>query len=199
MLNDKDIETIKTKLSVPLVINDILGSDGHVTSDLRYALHEAISDFQPDSALLCFAFSIRSIVAVQPYLTNGLKLLNLECERVIEDYAPLWLEHVNNESIDPTLVFETLAALPEDLETIAELMALELPFLQGVDTKSAELFDVLYAQAKAHALIAEQYVDVMESTEQRAENNISDFITAPAAMLPHNDNVIPFPGGQVRG
>lgn len=196
MLSEQDIETVKEKLSVPLVVSDILESQGHITAQLRYGLHEAISDFQPDSALLCFATSLQIIAASQPYPTNGLKLLSIECERLIEDYAPLWLENINEEKIDQTLLFETLMALPEDLEMLSTMMAAELDLITQTDPKAAELFDILIAQAHAHTLIAAEYVEAMGYVDmpQTARADV-EMLSIPAA---YNDNVIPFPGTEIR-
>ena len=199
MLEQGNLDIIKERLTVPSVIEDLLEATGYMPSDMKYALHEVINDFQPDAALLCIALSIKALLEYQPYKSNSLKIMAMECDRLIADYAPLWLEHLNEENIDPTLLFDTLSALPEDLENISDLILLNVDFIRDTDPKAAEILDILEIQASAQAIIAEQYVDVMEESEGEEEDDILPFAAAPAqSPVAYNDNVIPFPGSGVR-
>ena len=205
MLSPKTIDKIEDKLSVPVVIRELMESDSRDLPDaMQYGLHEVISDFQPDSALLCIALSVRVILEAQGYFSTALKTLLLECDRIIEDYAPLWLEHAREETIDQTLLFETLAAVPEDLEALAEMIALNVDLLHETNPKAAALCEILNIQATAHAIIAEHYVDVMDLQKEdengdgdEEEGDILPFGALPPVVF--SDNVIPFPGLETRG
>jgi len=183
-MNDTDLALLANKLCVPLAVRDILGGEDAFEDDARYALHEEISDLQPDSALLSIALAAKEIVALAAYQTTSLKVMNMECDRVIDDYGPLWLKHLRDKKIDDALLFETLANIPEDLEGLAELLQVARDFMRDHDPKAAALCDLLTIQAGAHAMIAEEYVGCIDNEPAEEPQPDAPFYT---------DNVIPFP------
>lgn len=195
MLNKKDSALLTSKLYVPMVVRDILDADGPLADDEQYALHEVISDLQPDSALLCIALAAKQIAAAAAYPSATLKVLEIECERIIDDYAPLWLEHARDQHTDSALVFDTLANIPEDLESLSELLEVNSAFFAGHDPKAAELCDILYIQAGAHALIAEEFIGVIDN---EADEPVDFGIIAETQKVENTDNIIQFPfGGKI--
>lgn len=184
MLNDKDLITLNDKLYVPGAMRDLMTQGNTIDPDTRYRLHEIISNFQPDSALISIAMAAREIISLQLYPTMSLNTLKLRCERIIKDYGPVWLEHAAHKDINQNVLFDTLAQIPDDLADIAELLEINADTLRGVDDKAAMLFDILKIQAGAHAIIAEEFVDVMESAEAET------FHALPPQVF--TNNVIPF-------
>lgn len=185
MLNERDLKILDDKLYVPIAVREVLESATSLDADTQFRLHEILSNFQPDSALICIALTAREVLSLQGYPTMAVTALRMECDRIIEDYAPMWLEHANQKKIDDNVLFETLAQIPDDLADMAELLEITTEGLRSIDARAADILNILRIQAGAHAVIAEEFVDVMES--------------APPAPMPRmypqvfTNNVIPFP------
>ncbi len=130
MLKPKDLANVVNKLQVPLVVSDILRGEERLTGDVQYAMHDAISEMQPDSALLCVALSVKKIASVYARTSPGMRVLDMECARVIEDYAELWLLNAENENVDEAQAFEAVSRTAEDLEGIAEMLEVNMGFLK---------------------------------------------------------------------
>lgn len=180
MTGELNRDFLNKKLYVPLMVRDLL-LGGRLKDQERYSLHEIISDFQPDSALLAMALATLEITNTQGYPTTSLKFLRNHCERIVDEYGPLWLEHAQAKKVNDTVLFETLAKIPEDLETLAELLQINADFLRDHDKKAAALLDIFVIQSNAHSIIAGEYVDVMDAGPMPE--------LAPAVF---SGNVIPF-------
>ncbi len=191
MLNDKERALLNSRLYVPIVVRDLLETTDDVEDDVHYALHEVISDMQPDSALLAIALAAGQIAAFAAYRSASMKVLNMECERILQEYGLLWLQNAQNGPIDDFALFETLIHTSEDLEGLAELICHNAAFLRDTDPKAACLCDILQIQAEAHAVIAAEFIEAIEVQE----NAVCSDIRSVAAVLA--DNVIPFPAGTV--
>ena len=185
MLNEIELAKLTNTLQIPLIVQDIMDDQAMLTVDVQYGLHEVLSNYQPDSALLCIALSARKIASRYQDASTIMKVLKLECDRVIADYAELWIKNAEDKSIDDNIVFDTLEAIPEDLEGIAELLEVGIGFLSAQNEQLATLCEVLSIQARAQVLIADTFIDLMD---QEASAPIE---ATPAA---YNDNVIAFPG-----
>ena len=191
MLNDTELARITNRLQVPLVVQDILDGQGLLTPDVAYGMHEVLSDYQPDSALLCIALSARIIAKRFQYNCPNMAVMKMECDRMIADYADLWLQHADKKNVDDTLVLDTLEQIPEDLEALAELLEINKSYLERVAEDVAEMIEILAVQARSQVLIADTFIDMIE---QDCENTL-ETVSPLHAM---NDNVIPFPGHGLR-
>lgn len=185
MLSDRDLAKITNTLQVPLIVQDIIDGEGLLSPDVQYGLHEVLSDYQPDSALLCIALSARKIAATFQTRFTGMGVMKMECDRMIADYAELWLDHAEHQTLDNNLVFDTLEQIPEDLEALAELLEMNIAALFSIDEQLAGIAEILAVQARAHVLIADTFIDMLD---QAMEEELE------AAPVAFNDNVIPFPG-----
>lgn len=181
MLNDKDLARMNNTLQVPLIVQDILDGAEVLSGDVQYALHETLSEYQPDSALLCIALSARRIADAYQDSDINMGILRMECELIIADYASLWMDHARARPIDSTVLMDTLNDIPEDLESLAELLEANMMFLEEKNPEIAGLCEILIIQARAHALIAETFIEA--ASDKPLE-------TAP---MPVKSNVIPFP------
>lgn len=199
MLSEKDLAGLTNRLQVPTVVQDILDGKESLSPDVHYALHETLSDHNPDSALLCIALAAHKIAARYQGLNANLVVLKMECERIIHEYAPLWLSNARDHAVDEHKVLQTLVHLPEDLESLVELLNISMAFLQMRCMDAAELSNILMVQAEAQVLIAESFVSLMddgaEDSEISAANDLPDVSTI--CGISAGDNVIPFPGVQV--
>ena len=189
MLSENELAKLTNTLQVPLIVQDILDDNGMLSPDVQYGLHEVLSNYQPDSALLCIALSARKIAARFQHNSPNMAVMKMECDRMIADYAELWIQNAESKMIDNNLVFDTLEQIPEDLEALGELLEVNMSFLRPAHEELASLCEILAVQARAQVLIADTFIDMME---QKAEEPVD---TTPIA---YNDNVVQFPGSITR-
>ena len=195
MLSEHDLAGLTNRLQVPLIIQDILNDQGALTDDVQYGLHEILSDYEPDSALLCIALSARKIATRFQHRVANLAVLKIECDRIIADYAELWLNNAKDRPVDDNLVFDTLMNIPEDLEGLAELLEINKAFLQRHSADAANLCEILIVQANAQILVAETFVEIMDTdSEEDIMANDNGLADIPAQAAATGGNVIQFPG-----
>lgn len=184
MIKSKDLASVASKLQVPVIMSGLLHGEEPFTDDAEYALHEMISEMQPDSALLCIALCGTKLANGKGLSSPATRVLEMECRRVIEDYAVLWLRNAESGEVDEAQAFETLSGAQEDLEDLAGLLENCMSFLERRNGDAAILCEILSTQARAQALIAEAYFEALEG------NVVIEPVIAQAAMA---SNVIPFP------
>lgn len=199
MLSNRELATLINELQVPLIVSDILANEDELEGDVQYALHEIISDMQPDSALLCIALAAKHIARIYHQASPSTRIMDLECERIINDYAPLWLENAKNgNAVESQIALDALMHVPEDLEGLAEMLDLNISFLHAKDETAAALCEVLQIQAEAQAMIAEELFGAI-NLDMRKERHVYMPTVAPEiADVAMNENVIPFPMHKTR-
>ena len=188
-MNDQDLAYMVNALEVPVAIRDILSdkSAGDISDEMHFALHDAISDMQPDAALLTIALSARHIIFAQGMLTPSLQVLEMECKRLIADYAHLWIEEARTPgSVGDTAILSALMTVPEDLEGMADMLQTASDFMLESEQKAQTLLTILHVQARAHSLIAQSFVEAIE------EDKSDDIIATQ--LIATSENVIAFPG-----
>lgn len=194
MTNDKDLTSITNRLQVPMVVQDILDQQSALDADTSFAIHETLSDFEPDSALLAMAIAARKLAGRFQHRIANLMILKIEAERIIEDYAGLWISNAKDKPLDDNLVFDTLMNIPEDFEMLVELLEINQPLLARHSQDAADLCEILIIQANAQILVAETFIEMIENPEdQTLANDNGKFQVLPAQMA-GSSNVINFPG-----
>ncbi len=188
MLTEMQLADLTNQLQAPVIVSDIINNQEVLDDEAQLGLHEILSNLQPDSALLAIALSARKIAGAYSCASAGIKILDRECGKIINDYAELWLQHANGKKIDETHAFDTLEHIAEDLEGMASLLKLSIPFLQTKDETAASLFKLLRIQAGAQAMIAETLLGAL-STEIYEES------LSPQAIktLTTSSNIVIFP------
>jgi len=189
MLSDKELARLTNTLEVPLIVQEILNGETMLSPDVQYSLHEIISNYQPDAALLCIALSARKIASRYQNQSPNMAVMKIECDRIITDYARIWMDHATKQNLDDNLVLDTLEQIPEDLEAIAELIEINMAILNIQSEDTAGLAEILAVQAHAQALIADTFIDMIDQNNEPA---ITETIALPVQA--YNDNIIPFPG-----
>ena len=200
-MRKKDIATIANRLQVPLVIADILNDEASLTDDVKYGLHEILSNDQPDSALLSIALSAHAIASDENNEGAIFDSLRIDCERVISEYGMMWLRNAQSERLDNNAIFETLVHIPEDLEIIGELLGLTRINLEFTNSDAAQLCKILQVQAGAQSLIAQAFLDSMDiggeepwKIYQDEDMDMNTILAAESTSQPfYTDNIIPFP------
>ena len=198
MLSEKELATVTNRLQVPLIVQDILSDCLEFTDDVRLALHEELSDDQPDSALLSIALAAQKIANTAMGNAAIMKLIDMESNRIIAEYASIWLKNMQEKTLDDNMVFETLVHIPEDLESLAELLDVACIAFKLEESEAADLCEILAVQARAQALIAETYLETLDlNTEDPLEmhQGFDQVLADQETQSNYNDNVIQFPTG----
>lgn len=181
------VETVRLQadLVVPVVVIRMLDDREPLDDVAEYAMNEIMFDMSPDTALLCIALcgaGIAESISALP-AAGGLKI---QCAQIIEEYGPLWLAHgTHAESLDNATVRELLSFIPEDLESLRDLLDAALGEMEEDHCVAAILCDILSLQADHHRLLAEQElakINIRRQSRPRVE-----------FARRHGANVIPFP------
>ncbi len=161
-LSDKDIAKLYTSLELPIVAGDSINEGHMLDPDEEFAFHEAMSDMQPDAALLCMALCAEQIYFSLPAGIMEADALLLEIDTILNIYGTLWLVRITEDKPVPEeFILDALKNLPEDLARIRELMAeldINLPHEAEV---ASQLLGIMQIQAEANVMIAETHLDAL--------------------------------------
>lgn len=178
---------MNTKLCVPLIMQDIMDNETSVDEETIFGLHDMISDFEIDTALLAIAAGALQIVRSEDVASPSLHVLAIECQRIICEYGDAWIGQNKVGDPDHEYILSILAQMPEDFEALTDLIDSALGCLDET-SKTAILLDILSVQAGAQMLIAEEFVSVMD-----ADVMVEETIEAPViATSTATNNVIAF-------
>ncbi len=199
-LTEDQFEQLRQHLIVPLAMSDILQHDLEVEADMQYGLHMALSEIDPDSALLAIALCALDIAEkniIHSPIAAGLKK---DATAIIEDYGPTWLRHYKNGPMAPETFESILDTVPEDLEAMADLMDALCADLENNGSATIILSNLLSIQARAHMEIADFILAEMafDKATKKAEES-GDSSLAPTKDLIDMDaytgnNILIFPG-----
>lgn len=183
-LDGRDRLLLRAKMIAPLVMGDML--DGRETLDdvAEYALEDLLAGMEPDGALLCLALCAQ-IIADRTMDHAISHVLAAESERIITDYAPLWIAHERGDySISNRDLRDLMILIPEDLESLGDLTLALCGALDENEAIAAILCDICGAQAYMHMAAAE---DLLKSL------NLYDYDYEEDAAPAFGGNVIAFP------
>lgn len=203
-LDDQQTALLTAKLSVPIAVSEVLLENRNLTEDEILALHQMVSDMEPDSALLAMALSIVEIGQFQGTRKTPLMgTLTLQARQYVSEYAPLWLENSQNTGteLDQGVVYDLLSTLPEDLEALNEMLVIVLSS-SAIDEKTKQFLRVFQIQSNAHKLIAEalieefdamnRYADILPSFEE-IESAYNQKAQTEALNYEQEGNIVSFP------
>ncbi len=209
-LNEKHINTMEQQLIVPLAVSDILEHNLAVEPDMQYSLHMALSEIDPDSALLAIALCARDL-ADKFYLEVPIAAaLKKEAQYIIDTYGPNWIHHHKNEPIQAEGYARLLNDVPEDLEALADIMDalcgdIAEEGLSNNYNAAVAIAQLLSIQARAHMEIAdyllleiqnEHKVESGDGALVDTENKVSammDITPSTADNQAIDNNIILFP------
>lgn len=200
LLTQDQFEQLRQHLIVPLAVSDILYHDLEVEPDMQYGLHMALSEIDPDSALLAIALCARDIAEknmIRSPIAAGLKQ---DADAIIENYGPTWLRHYKNGPMSPEMFEAVLDTVPEDLEAMADLMDALCADLEDNGCATIILANLLSIQARAHMEIADYILEEMAYEKAVKESEESgDTSKMPTRELIDMDaykgsNIVLFPG-----
>ena len=148
-------EQMRQQLIVPLAVSDILSHDLNVEPDMQYGLHMALSEVDPDSALLAIALCAQDLATKCLNIAPIAGALQKEATDILADYAPSWLRNNLNAPIPSHVYEDILETVPEDLESMADLIDALAADLGEESSACAVLAQLLSIQARAHMEIAD--------------------------------------------
>lgn len=202
-MRKNDIEQLRSYLIVPLAIADILHHDLDVEPDMQYGLHMALSEIDPDSALLAIALAATDIAEKNMIYAPIASALKTEAENIIAEYGPTWLHHHRQGPMPQDVYTRILQTVPEDLEALADLMDALCADLGCVDEATPILCNLMSVQSRAHMeiaefILAESHLETEEKIEFTLDpiDERTDELSPEKQMDGHSaDNIILFPTG----
>lgn len=192
-LGHQDLARLHTKLVVPFAIGDLLKSAEEIAPDIQYALHEHLSEMDPDTALLAIALSSGHIAAQLCPKVPVACALTGEAEKVLNEYAADWLAHADGKmpSREGTALFDVLEHVPEDLEALADILDSVQASLRKGQEVIGEICYILSIQARAHMEIADFVLseleghDVQTAPHYKGSEDGSNIVIFPGTLAAH--------------
>lgn len=205
-LSNREMAALTNRLQAPVVVHDIMHNNGEFNDDVQYALHEIISDYKPDAALLCIALSMKKIASIYSEASPIMGVVAVECSKVIDDYAQVWLDFAYRKEfsgddcvqeplnpVEEAALIDILEHVPEDLEGLADLLELASDFLKGKNTAAARICEIFKIQAISHAMIAEEFLKAYANGDDLSPSKNEETLTVTSSHR-SNDNIVAFPG-----
>lgn len=196
-VSKEDVARLHTYLVVPVAVSDAILSAAPIDGDTQYAMHMALSEIDPDSALLAIALSAHRIAVDFAHEIPVAAALKMESQKIIDDYAPEWLANYHNHPVCGDDLYDLLKHVPEDLESLADILETLQASLRDPQDPAYTLCSVLAVQARAHMEIADYVICELEAER---EGGLEDFdgicsyqnptLYSPAGF---ENNVILFP------
>lgn len=182
-MSDNDIAKLHARFVVPIVIDSMLRDEEALDDIAEYAMNQIIDELRPDTALLCLALCCQRIAPYINHLILG-KTLQLEADKIVAEYGPLWLAHeCGHDNLDESDVLNLLVHIPEDLESIADLLDTVIDSLEEYHSVPAILCDILCVQARIHKENAELELQFVSADRHKVRGGTTG----------DSDNVIDFP------
>lgn len=191
-LSMEDFSKLHAYLVVPVIVADIVAGAEPLDEEARYALHDALSEIDPDSALLAIALSAQHIASQYVGKIPVAVAVKFEAEKMLQEYGPDWLSNYHGGPVNEDSLYDMLQTLPEDLEAMADLIdAMSSSIIR--DSIAQDLCAILSIQARAHMEVASYIIEELETSFMESGDTTGD-TPAAAQTLPYSgENVILFP------
>lgn len=199
----EDIARLHAYLVVPVAVNETMNVGLPLDGETQYGLHVSLSEIEPDSALLAIALSAQRIAAEFYNDMPVAAALKMEADKIVSDYGPEWLANFHRHPIQGDDLFDLLCNVPEDLESLADLLESVQATLLNMDHPAYGLCAVLAIQARAHMEIADYVLGELENEALELEAEmLGDGVCldkAPILIGPQDgSNIILFPAHRIR-
>jgi hypothetical protein len=188
------LDLLEQNLIVPLAVGDILKHNLPVEPEMQYGLHMALSEIDPDSAVLAVALCALNI-AEKFYLEIPIAAgLKKEAQEIIGNYAPNWIYHHKRGPMQSEIYTSILSDIPEDLEALADIMDALAADLDHEFENIESLIHILSIQARAHMEISEYLLTEIDTeNEKNAEEDTENMASKTSVSHANGENVILFP------
>ncbi len=186
--NEQKLALVKSKLQMPIIIRDLLITDQAPSAESTYALHDMMSSFQPDAAILSAAFTMKEIADIEDALSEDISFLHMECDRIIERYIARDEMAEENPELWSETQSEMMPVIAEDIEGFLELISLCYLSYDITNPKIAKIVNILNVQLQSHLMIVDEVITLQEDIKRQAA------LSTPAINGYMADNVVMFPG-----
>ena len=196
-LTQPELGILYVEMAAPLSFQKILQL-GILTDDTALALHQVIADQKPDTALitlgLCGIMLSNHLLASQPthqdlaVLATELKYFSID---IVERYGRAWInaqEHETSKGNDRAVEEELLVESPENLNGFGSIVQEIHEICDHLDGLASSLGKLLEYQAYAHANLAENYVEMLQSEGRLPGKLVNDPIPAPIGLQNNHIN-----------
>lgn len=205
-LSAHDMAGLHLKFVVPLAVGDMLLGREILDDVAEYTLHDMLGGLEPDTALLCLALCAQNVAAHVAHMPAA-RMLGQQADQIVAEYGPVWLAYeAGAEGPDAAELQRMFRNIPEDLESLGDLLCAVGGALEEDRAIAAILCDILGDQACMHKEMAETRIGGLyeEAAPDHEEEAVScgaaalAAVSAPApapAAVPRaaGSNVIPFP------
>ncbi len=185
---DQNLALLKNNLQMPLITRDLLLSDCTPAADATYALHEMLSDYSAEQAILCAVLTTQEITNFNNAISTDISFLKMECERLTERYTTrIDLEKENNDLWNETQR-DMMPVIAEDIEGLLDILNLCSMTFEITNPKVSKILDILTIQLQSHLVIIDEIIERL-NTQSRS-------MTLPPTKKVNGyqaDNVIMFP------
>ena len=178
----QQLALLKNNLQVPLIVRDLVVTGRVPSPDTTYGLHEMMGSYEPEKAVLCTAFVMKEIAALESFAATDMAFLHLECERLIERYSARDDLATDNPELWTESQPDTMGDIAEDLEGFIDLLSLCKLSFEITAPYVAQILDIMEVQLQCQLMIVDTVIENLEAQP------VPPAITGYAA-----DNVIAFP------
>lgn len=183
-LTQDQLGQLQQHLIVPLAIADILHHDLDVEADMQYGLHMALSEVDPDSALLAIALCAQDLASKCLIRAPIAAALQQEANNIIEEYGAVWLHHHQKGPMTSEQFEKVLQNVPEDLEAMADLIDALCADLDETESSTVTIGNLLSIQARAHMEIADYILTEIEYERTVGESGSEGGMAQPQIPTP---------------
>lgn len=188
-LTDDQYASLQARFVVPIAVKMILDDTQQLDEGCENALHESLSQFAPDTALLCLALCARHVAMSAPD-SPIVKMLDLSATRIADEYGfALLAEDEQQTRLNDRDALTLMTQVPEDLEELATLMDAVLNQC-GPHSPAGLICDILSVQALVHAERAGHELAVLSVSGQK---KYVVPLAQPRKFKRLSENVILFP------
>ncbi len=159
----EDVARLHAYLVVPVAVSELLMDAAPIDGDTQYGLHVALSEIDPDSALLAIALGAHRIAVDFAKDIPVAAALKMESDQIIQDYAPDWLANYHNHPVCGDALYDLLSHVPDDLESLADLLETLQTSLKDPQDPAYTLCGILAVQARAHMEIADYVLSELDA------------------------------------
>lgn len=173
------LAALKNRLQMPLIVRDLLITDIGASTESTYALHEMLSDYSAEDALLAGAFTMQEIATFQNVAATDLAFLHLECERLIERYGARDDLFQENFDLWNETQSEMVSEIAEDLEGFLDLLSLCMLSFEITAPKIHQILSILDTQLQSQLIIIDEVQDMLNNLEIEQVAKPSNIIAFP--------------------
>ncbi len=173
------LAALKNRLQMPLIVRDLLATNLAASGESTYALHEMLSDYSAEDALLAAAFTMEEIAAFQNVSVTDLAFLHLECARLIERYSARDDLFQENPDMWNETQSQMVGEIAEDLEGFLDLLSLCMLSFEVTAPKIYEILAILDTQLQAQLIIIDEVQAMLDNLETEQVAQPSNIIMFP--------------------